>query len=817
MMAAVKQHRRTLQQETDIAKPVVVSTPQELANAISRGHSHITITSHLDLTGLPLIPNIACEKGCASPLPPIATTRSIRGDCNDAVPSSLQRLLRRTAHAKALIGLHAGQCLLVSHEDLLPLVGPRIWVDNLYLRVAAVNEPAAKRGLSSVGLLSVPRIRDDVAYAEPGRALRYVTRTTMQGDGLGSSVAIWANEDTYMEQCMFVNLGGIGANSPNGCDDCSAAVNSQNTASVHIVNSTFFDIQPGNGSRYVRVWDNSTAVLLSGCLFDDAPRPFQQRDGALIYSDNATLRVEAADGDLVAPRPLSAIPAVLVGDPPVFQSRDNAWFQATYQEVTGEAELPRAPPPPLQPPVPRLEPLGSGDANVVVLVAAIVAAALVALAAVAAVVIFIRRRRRRRAGQLHSDGGATKATTASAPTTVSLVIGAGHLASDGPSDKAGVWTGSVYTASERSSRASRPFSSSFAPYSHPRGSTAALDTSTGVGDTTFAEFETDFEGTAPAADAGVHVKLDFLQAQLNCFARDDVILERFSLLGPMHRRQGGQGVVAFARGAYDDLEYALKFFVHRSSFLAERDMYRCQALGRLLPRVYCDYDPAETPGVLCDARGRPLPPCLVMERGEGLADWSRRAKPDVFQSVAVLAHVAIRLRDLHAEGYVHRDIKPENIMLLPRENVWTVIDFGCTALAGADAPLSYTLVYAPPEVAEAAAAGAKSIVADPAMDAWALGVVAYELLTRHSAFSLLTEGRDSVVEKLRGVQELPWEGDLAEKDPTARRRLGLFREPVLGLLHRDPAQRATLADFCRTANSVFSSPTTVATTEPLAK
>ena len=66
-----------------------------------------------------------------------------------------------------------------------------------------------------------------------------------------------------------------------------------------------------------------------------------------------------------------------------------------------------------------------------------------------------------------------------------------------------------------------------------------------------------------------------------------------------------------------------------------------------------------------------------------------------------------------------------------------------------------------------------------------------------------------VVAKLLGKAELPWEGDLAEKNPTARRRLGLFREPILSLLHRDPAQRASLAEFCRTTNNVFSSPTTV--------
>ena len=66
-----------------------------------------------------------------------------------------------------------------------------------------------------------------------------------------------------------------------------------------------------------------------------------------------------------------------------------------------------------------------------------------------------------------------------------------------------------------------------------------------------------------------------------------------------------------------------------------------------------------------------------------------------------------------------------------------------------------------------------------------------------------------VLAKLLGSEELAWEGDLAEKNPSARRRLGLFREPILSLLHRDPAQRASLADFCKTTNTVFSSPTTV--------
>ena len=198
----------------------------------------------------------------------------------------------------------------------------------------------------------------------------------------------------------------------------------------------------------------------------------------------------------------------------------------------------------------------------------------------------------------------------------------------------------------------------------------------------------------------------------------------------------------------DGLGYALKFFLDRPAFLAECDLYRSRTLGSLLPQVQAEYDPddSKAPHTLNDSLGQPLPPCIAMERGEALPDWSKRAKPDVFQSVAVLAHVAMRLRDMHEGGYVHRDIKPGNIILLPRANRWTVIDFGCVASVGASAPLAYTATYAAPEVVAAADAGVKTIVADPAVDAWALGVVAYELLTGQPAFNVFLEGRDSVCE-----------------------------------------------------------------------
>lgn len=40
-------------------------------------------------------------------------------------------------------------------------------------------------------------------------------------------------------------------------------------------------------------------------------------------------------------------------------------------------------------------------------------------------------------------------------------------------------------------------------------------------------------------------------------------------------------------------------------------------------------------GRVVDPAGHPLPPCIIMERGESLDIWSQRAKPDRMQSFSV--------------------------------------------------------------------------------------------------------------------------------------------------------------------------------------
>ena len=106
----------------------------------------------------------------------------------------------------------------------------------------------------------------------------------------------------------------------------------------------------------------------------------------------------------------------------------------------------------------------------------------------------------------------------------------------------------------------------------------------------------------------------------------------------------------------------------------------------------------------------------------------------------MIANLAARMRDMHEAGYAHRDLKPANVMWLPRENRWTVIDFGCAARIGSLAPLAFTLIYAPPEVVRASEAQQESFEVAASVDAWALGVMAFELLIGAPAFRIVTDG-----------------------------------------------------------------------------
>ncbi len=130
-------------------------------------------------------------------------------------------------------------------------------------------------------------------------------------------------------------------------------------------------------------------------------------------------------------------------------------------------------------------------------------------------------------------------------------------------------------------------------------------------------------------------------------------------------------------------------------------------------------------------------PFIVMEYLDGGSVHDRlrsgAASPD--RAIEWLSQAAAGLDAAHAQGIVHRDVKPANLLLDDDDRVH-VTDFGIASAAGLDTltlpgTVLGTAGYLSPEQARGEAATAAS-------DRYALGVVAYELLTGRRPYAAET-------------------------------------------------------------------------------
>ncbi|HEX5004734.1 MAG TPA: protein kinase [Gemmatimonadales bacterium] len=122
--------------------------------------------------------------------------------------------------------------------------------------------------------------------------------------------------------------------------------------------------------------------------------------------------------------------------------------------------------------------------------------------------------------------------------------------------------------------------------------------------------------------------------------------------------------------------------------------------------------------------------------GESLRDRLARAgELPVPEAVRLLAEIAEALAVAHKTGIVHRDIKPENVLLSGRHAM--VMDFG-VAKAVSEAADRQQLTTAGVALGTPAYMAPEQASADPQMDGrvdiYALGVLAYEMLTGHTPF-----------------------------------------------------------------------------------
>jgi eukaryotic-like serine/threonine-protein kinase len=172
-------------------------------------------------------------------------------------------------------------------------------------------------------------------------------------------------------------------------------------------------------------------------------------------------------------------------------------------------------------------------------------------------------------------------------------------------------------------------------------------------------------------------------------------------------------------------------------------------------------------------------PYIVMELLEGgtLEDRLKSGgAQDPSDAIRWLDQAARALDAAHAAGVVHRDVKPGNLLLNARGEV-SVADFGVASAVGLDSmtmtgTVLGTAGYLSPEQA-------KGERATPASDRYALGVVAYELLTGKRPFASDSTTAEAAAHVHAPIPYPSQHGDVPpELDPVLRRALA-----------KDPAER----------------------------
>lgn len=95
----------------------------------------------------------------------------------------------------------------------------------------------------------------------------------------------------------------------------------------------------------------------------------------------------------------------------------------------------------------------------------------------------------------------------------------------------------------------------------------------------------------------------------------------------------GRAVVQFVKVPRTGDVCALKFFASRAAFEGERRLYMHSTAGRFMPTVLA-FEPNED-GRFCDPFDNPMPPCIVMEKGELLTERSPLAADDAATTAQV--------------------------------------------------------------------------------------------------------------------------------------------------------------------------------------
>jgi serine/threonine protein kinase len=199
---------------------------------------------------------------------------------------------------------------------------------------------------------------------------------------------------------------------------------------------------------------------------------------------------------------------------------------------------------------------------------------------------------------------------------------------------------------------------------------------------------------------------------------------------------GGMGVVVAAHHLQLDERVALKFLLPEARADAAT-VARFEREARAAVKIKSEHV-ARVIDVGVMENGAPY---IVMEYLEGsdLSDWLlANGSTSPAQAADFVIQACEALVEAHALGIVHRDLKPSNLFCVRRldgVSAIKVLDFGISKAAfgpSADMTRSQSLLGSPLYMSPEQMEAPKSV--DARTDIWSLGIILYELITRHVPF-----------------------------------------------------------------------------------
>lgn len=93
-----------------------------------------------------------------------------------------------------------------------------------------------------------------------------------------------------------------------------------------------------------------------------------------------------------------------------------------------------------------------------------------------------------------------------------------------------------------------------------------------------------------------------------------------------------------AQGLYNSTAYSIKLCTSFDTFEMERGIYTNPVLSGIVPRVAMVHDNSDNS--FRDPTGVPMPPLVVLERGEPFDEWAKRTQPSIRTVATVRFHAS---------------------------------------------------------------------------------------------------------------------------------------------------------------------------------